>query len=75
MNNWELVDGASWLYPLGDSNLIAYDNHPVTQVSWNDAIKSIAYCEFCDKTLPTEVQWEYAASERGKREKSIILLG
>ena len=72
MNNWELVDGASWLYPLGDSNLIAYDNHPVTQVSWNDAL---AYCEFCDKTLPTEVQWEYAASERGKKKNQLFYWG
>ena len=72
INNWQLIDGASWEYPLGDSNLIALDNHPVTQVSWNDAL---AYCEFCDKTLPTEVQWEYAASERGQKKNQLFYWG
>ena len=50
---WELVDGANWQYPLGGNKTLAFNNHPVTQVSWNDAL---AYCEFCDKTLPSEVQ-------------------
>ena len=72
INNWQLIDGASWEYPLGDSNLIALDDHPVTQVSWNDAL---AYCEFCDKTLPTEVQWEYAASERGQKKNQLFYWG
>ena len=62
INTWRLVDGANWQFPLGTLNKIATPNHPVTQVSWNDAL---AYCKFYDKTLPTEVQWEYAASERG----------
>ena len=72
INNWQLIDGANWEYPLGNSNQIAFDNHPVTQVSWNDAL---AYCEFCDKTLPTEVQWEYAASERGKKKNQLFYWG
>ena len=69
---WELVDGANWEYPLGKNNTIASDNHPVTQVSWNDAL---AYCEFCDKTLPSEVQWEYAASEMGKKKNQLYYWG
>ena len=69
---WELVDGANWEYPLGKNNTIASDNHPVTQVSWNDAL---AYCEFCDKTLASEVQWEYAASEMGKKKNQLYYWG
>ena len=39
------------------------DNHPVTCVSWNDAVK---FCKWLGEktgqniTLPTEAQWEYA---------------
>ena len=67
-----MVDGANWEYPLGKNNTIASDNHPVTQVSWNDAL---AYCEFCDKTLPSEIQWEYAASEMGKKKNQLYYWG
>ena len=69
---WELVDGANWQYPLGRNKTLAFNNHPVTQVSWNDAL---AYCEFCDKTLPSEVQWEYAASEMGKKKNQLYYWG
>ena len=72
INTWKLIDGATWEYPLGNSNPLAFDNHPVTQVSWNDAL---AYCEFCNKTLPTEVQWEYAASERGQKKNQLFYWG
>ncbi|WP_321489069.1 SUMF1/EgtB/PvdO family nonheme iron enzyme [uncultured Hyphomonas sp.] len=56
--NWSLVSGATWEYPRGPEHEPAEDNHPVTQVSWNDAN---AFCRAYGARLPTEIEWERTA--------------
>ncbi|MEU0506896.1 formylglycine-generating enzyme family protein [Nocardia sp. NPDC005998] len=56
---WSYVPGASWRYPGGPgTSLDGRTHHPVTHVAYADAV---AYAEWAGKTLPSEVQWEFAA--------------
>jgi sulfatase modifying factor 1 len=57
-HQWELIDGADFRYPFGRDKPKAESNHPVTQVSWNDAN---AYAKWKGKRLPTQWEWEHAA--------------
>ncbi|MEO1552090.1 MAG: SUMF1/EgtB/PvdO family nonheme iron enzyme, partial [Pseudomonadota bacterium] len=57
---WSLDANATWRTPNGaGSDLTGRDLHPVIHVTLNDAH---AYAAWAGGRIPTEVEWEYAAS-------------
>lgn len=57
---WRLDESASWRSPEGvGSDIEGRGSHPVVHVSLRDARR---YAEWAGGRIPTEVEWEYAAS-------------
>lgn len=55
---WRWVVGANWRLPEGPNKPASKASHPVTQLTYQDALH---YAEWAGGRLPTEAEWEYAA--------------
>ncbi len=68
---WTMVTGATFRLPFGPAKPRALPDHPVTQISWNDAN---AFAKWKGKRLPTQWEWELAA-KNGKNSDELYSWG
>ena len=64
---WKYVPGANWKKPYGPTGADQVANEPVVHLAWDDMV---AYAKWAGGRIPTEAEWEYAASA-GKRSKNV----
>ncbi len=56
---WKYVPGANWKQPYGPNGPEAQGDEPVVHLGWDDMQ---AYARWKGGRMPTEAEWEYAAS-------------